>query len=62
MPIFVLSVYLNIITVMKNALNYTRKNDGKTFSKVFKTKKDMQRFMNNNYTTYTFAQSTDYAN
>ena len=46
---------------MKNALNYTRKNDGKTFSKVFKTKKDMQRFMNNNYTTYTFAQTTDYA-
>ena len=53
--------YRKTVKDMKNALNYTRKNDGKTFTKVFKTKKDMQRFMNNNYATYTFAQSTDYA-
>ena len=39
---------------MKYELTVTRKADGKTFVKSFKTKKDLQRFQQNNYTTYTW--------
>ena len=35
-------------------LTVTRKIDGRVFVKTFKTKKEMQRFMKNNYTTYTW--------
>jgi hypothetical protein len=31
-----------------------RKSDGKELTKTFKTKKAMQRFLNNNYTIYTW--------
>ncbi len=39
---------------MKYELTVIRKADGKTFVKSFKTKKDLQRFQSNNYTTYTW--------
>lgn len=40
--------------VMKYVLTVTRKADGKTFVKSFKSKKDLQRFQSNNYTIYTW--------
>ena len=39
---------------MKNTLELTRKSDGKKFTYSFKTKKEMQRFLSNNYTEYTW--------
>lgn len=39
---------------MKHQLKITRKLDGKVFIRNFKTKKEMQRFQSNNYTTYTW--------
>ena len=39
---------------MKYQLKVIRKSDNKVFVKNFKTKKEMQRFQSNNYTTYTW--------
>jgi hypothetical protein len=39
---------------MKYQLKLTRKSDGKVYVKNFKTKKEMQRFQNNNYTIYSW--------
>lgn len=38
----------------KYQLTVTRKSDGKVLVKNFKTKKELQRFQSNNYTTYTW--------
>jgi hypothetical protein len=38
----------------QNTVKFTRKSDGKEFVKTFASKKDKQRFMSNNYTTYTW--------
>ena len=37
---------------MKYKLKLTRKSDGKVSEKSFKTKKEMNRFLSNNYTIY----------
>jgi hypothetical protein len=41
-------------TATKYSVKLTRKSDGKEIVKNFATKKDMQRFFSNNYTTYTW--------
>ena len=38
----------------KYQLTIIRKSDGKVSVKNFKTKKELQRFQSNNYTTYTW--------
>jgi len=38
----------------KYSVQLTRKSDNQKSVKSFKTKKDMQRYLSNNYTTYHF--------
>ena len=40
--------------VKKYSLVAIRKSDGREFTRLFKTKKDRERYMNNNYTEYKF--------
>jgi hypothetical protein len=45
-------------TAKKYCLIKTRKSDGVEFTHYFKTKKDMRRYMSNNYTEYNMVEVT----